>query len=338
MIHRASGASKPNVLAPILFSLLGVAGAMYLALMGSPAQAQSAWPSKPVNLVVPFPAGGGTDAFARPLSAQFSKLTGKQLIIDNRGGAGGNIGAEAVARAPADGYTLLLASGSMLTVNPHMYKKMSINYAKDFAPISTLVSGPMIISVNPKLAVNNLNDLIALAKTKNLNFGSAGIGSQVHLAGENFITAAGINATHIPYKGEAAALSDLIAGQIDFCACNVPASTGFIKSGQIKALAVTSAKRLAALPNIPTVAEASIPGFENVGWFALMAPSNTPKVITDKIYAAAIKAVKSEAMQKSLELNSLTPVLNTQKELEAQIASESIKWEKVIKARNLTAN
>jgi tripartite-type tricarboxylate transporter receptor subunit TctC len=188
------------------------------------------------------------------------------------------------------------------------------------------------------LAVNNLNDLIALAKTKNLNFGSAGIGSQVHLAGENFITAAGINATHIPYKGEAAALSDLIAGQIDFCACNVPASTGFIKGGQIKALAVTSAKRLAALPNIPTVAEASIPGFENVGWFALMAPANTPKLITDKIYAAAIKAVKSEAMQKSLELNSLTPVLNTQKELEAQIVAESAKWEKVIKARNLTAN
>ena len=158
------------------------------------------------------------------------------------------------------------------------------------------------------------------------------------LEAKNFITAAGINATHIPYKGEAAALSDLIAGQIDFCACNVPASTGFIKSGQIKALAVTSAKRLAALPNIPTVAEASIPGFENVGWFALMAPSNTPKVITDKIYAAAIKAVKSEAMQKSLELNSLTPVLNTQKELEAQIVAESAKWEKVIKARNLTAN
>jgi tripartite-type tricarboxylate transporter receptor subunit TctC len=160
----------------------------------------------------------------------------------------------------------------------------------------------------------------------------------VHLAGENFITAAGINATHIPYKGEAAALSDLIAGQIDFCACNVPASTGFIKGGQIKALAVTSAKRLAALPNIPTVAEASIPGFENVGWFALMAPANTPKLIIDKIYAAAIKAVKSEAMQKSLELNSLTPVLNTQKELETQIVSELAKWEKVIKARNLTAN
>ncbi len=316
-----------------------VLGIVAIATMGlmSPAQAQS-WPDKPIKLVIPFAAGGTTDIIGRILAQQMAPILGQNVVVENRGGAGGNIGAEAVARAPADGYTLLLASGSMLTVNPHMYKKMSINYAKDFAPISTLVSGPMIISVNPKLAVNNLNDLIALAKTKNLNFGSAGIGSQVHLAGENFITAAGINATHIPYKGEAAALSDLIAGQIDFCACNVPASTGFIKSGQIKALAVTSAKRLAALPNIPTVAEASIPGFENVGWFALMAPSNTPKVITDKIYAAAIKAVKSEAMQKSLELNSLTPVLNTQKELEAQIASESIKWEKVIKARNLTAN
>lgn len=316
--------------------LIGLIAVTTLSFTGL-AQAQS-WPDKPIKLIIPFAAGGTTDIIGRVLAQQMTPILGQNVVVENRGGAGGNIGAEAVAKAPADGYTLLLASGSMLTVNPHMYKKMAINYSKDFAPISTLVSGPMIISVNPKLPVNNLNDLIALAKTKNLNFGSAGIGSQVHLAGENFITAAGINATHIPYKGEAAALSDLIAGQIDFCACNVPASTGFIKNGQIKALAVTSAKRLPALPNIPTVAEASIPGFENVGWFALMAPANTPKIITDKIYAAAIKAVKSEAMQKSLEMNSLTAVLNTPKELEAQINAESIKWEKIIKARNLSAN
>ena len=316
--------------------LIGLIAVTTLSFTGL-AQAHS-WPDKPIKLIIPFAAGGTTDIIGRVLAQQMTPILGQNVVVENRGGAGGNIGAEAVAKAPADGYTLLLASGSMLTVNPHMYKKMAINYSKDFAPISTLVSGPMIISVNPKLPVNNLNDLIALAKTKNLNFGSAGIGSQVHLAGENFITAAGINATHIPYKGEAAALSDLIAGQIDFCACNVPASTGFIKNGQIKALAVTSAKRLPALPNIPTVAEASIPGFENVGWFALMAPANTPKIITDKIYAAAIKAVKSEAMQKSLEMNSLTAVLNTPKELEAQINAESIKWEKIIKARNLSAN
>ncbi len=316
---------------------LGLIAVSAIAFTSPGIQAQS-WPDKPVKLVIPFAAGGTTDILGRLLAQQLSTEWKQNVIVENRGGAGGNIGAEVVAKSPADGYTLLLASGSMLTVNPHMYKKMAINYSRDFAPISTLVSGPMIISVNPKLPVNNLNDLIALAKTKNLNFGSAGIGSQVHLAGENFITAAGINATHIPYKGEAAALTDLIAGQIDFCACNVPASTGFIKNGQIKALAVTSAKRLPALPNIPTVAEAAIPGFENVGWFALMAPSNTPKVITDKIYAAAVKAVKSEAMQKSLEQNSLTAVLNTPKELEAQINSESLKWEKVIKARNLTAN
>lgn len=320
----------------VMRQILGIAALVTMGFV-SPAQAQS-WPDKPIKLIIPFAAGGTTDIIGRVLAQQMSTILGQNVVVENRGGAGGNIGAEAVARAPADGYTLLLASGSMLTVNPHMYKKMAVNYSKDFAPISTLVSGPMIISVNPKLPVNNLNDLIALAKTKNLNFGSAGIGSQVHLAAENFITAAGINATHIPYKGEAAALSDLIAGQIDFCACNVPASTGFIKGGQIKALAVTSAKRLPALPNIPTVAEASIPGFENVGWFALMAPSNTPKLITDKIYAAAVKAVKSEAMQKSLETNSLTAVLNTPKELEAQIVSESARWEKVIKARNLSAN
>lgn len=312
-------------------------GLMLIIGFGSVAQAQS-WPTKPIKLIIPFAAGGTTDILGRILAQQMTIVLGESVIVENRGGAGGNIGAEVVAKAPADGYTLLLASGSMLTVNPYMYKKMAVNYATDFSPITTLVSGPMIISVNPKLGVNNLNELIALAKTRPLNFGSAGIGSQVHLAGENFITAAGINATHIPYKGESAALNDLIAGQIDFCACNVPASTGFIKSGQIKPLAVTSAKRLAQLPNIPTVAEASIPGFENVGWFALMAPANTPQIIMDKIYAAAVKSVKTEAMQKSLELNSLTPVLNSSKELEAQISSESAKWEKVIKARNLTAN
>ena len=218
--------------------LIGLIAVTTLSVTGL-AQAQS-WPDKPIKLIIPFAAGGTTDIIGRVLAQQMTPILGQNVVVENRGGAGGNIGAEAVAKAPADGYTLLLASGSMLTVNPHMYKKMAINYSKDFAPISTLVSGPMIISVNPKLPVNNLNDLIALAKTKNLNFGSAGIGSQVHLAGENFITAAGINATHIPYKGEAAALSDLIAGQIDFCACNVPASTGFIKNGQIKALAVTS--------------------------------------------------------------------------------------------------
>ena len=312
-------------------------GLMLIAGVSTMAQAQS-WPTKPIKLIIPFAAGGTTDILGRILAQQMSTVLGQNVIVENRGGAGGNIGAEVVARSPADGYTLLLASGSMLTVNPYMYKKMSINYGTDFSPITTLASGPMIISVNPKLGVKNLNDLIALAKTRNLNFGSAGIGSQVHLAGENFITAAGINATHIPYKGESAALTDLVAGQIDFCACNVPASTGFIRNGQIQALAVTSAKRLTQLPNIPTVSEASLPGFENVGWFALMAPSNTPKIIRDKIYEAAVKAVKTEAMQKSLEINSLTPVLNTTKELEAQIASESAKWEKVIKARNLTAN
>jgi tripartite-type tricarboxylate transporter receptor subunit TctC len=315
--------------------LICCASLMLFSALG--AQAQS-WPDKPIKLIIPFAAGGTTDILGRIFAQQMTVVLGQNVIVENKGGAGGNIGAEVVAKAPADGYTLLLASGSMLTVNPYMYKKMAINYSKDFAPITTLVSGPMIISVSNQLGVNTLKELIALAKTKNLNFGSAGIGSQVHLAGENFITAAGINATHVPYKGESPALSDLVSGQIDFCACNVPASTGFVKSGQIKALAVTSSKRLSQLPNIPTVSEAAIPGFENLGWFALMAPSGTPKAIREKIYTASIKAVKSDAMQKSLDLNSLTPVLNSTKELETQIETESLRWEKIINARGLTAN
>ena len=195
----------------------------------------------------------------------------------------------------------------------------------------------MLVSVSPNLPVSNLKELIALAKTKELTFGSAGIGSQVHMAGENFTYAAGIGATHVPYKGEAPAINDLVSGQIDFMVGNLPAAAGFAKAGKIKPLAITSNKRVTQLPDVPTVAEAAIPGFVNVGWYALAAPSGTPKAIVDKIYAATQKALESDAMRKSLEINGLTPIANTPKELEAQIKSESAGWEKVIKARNIAA-
>jgi len=231
----------------------------------------------------------------------------------------------------------MLASGSMLTVNPNLYKKLPINYAKDFVYITNVASGPMLLSVSTKLPVKNLAEFIAYAKTKDLNFGSAGIGSQVHMAEENLTYTAGIPATHIPYKGESAALNDLVAGQIDFMVGNLTAATGFAKAGQIKPLAVTSLKRSKQLPDVPTVAEAGIPGFESTGWFGLVAPASTPKVITDKIYAATVKAVNSEALKVSLDLNGLTAVVNNQKEFESQVKAESIVWDKVIKGRNISA-
>ena len=315
--------------------LVLLAGALTLALPQL-ATAQS-WPTKPIKLVIPFAAGGTTDILGRLLAQQLTKDLGQNVIVENKGGAGGNIAAEFVAQSPADGYTIMLASGSMLTVNPNLYKRLPVNYSKDFVNITNVASGPMLLSVSTKIPVKNLNEFITYAKTKDRNFGSAGIGSQVHMAGENLTYAANIPATHVPYKGESAAINDLVSGQIDFMVGNLTAATGFAKSGQIKPIAVTSAKRVKQLPDVPTVAESGIPGFESTGWFGLVAPASTPKAITEKIYDATVKAVNSEAMKKSLELNGLTPVVNSQKDFDAQIKSESANWEKVIKGRNIIA-
>lgn len=314
--------------------LVLLAGALTLALPQL-ATAQS-WPTKPIKLIIPFAAGGTTDILGRLLAQQLTKDLGQNVIVENKGGAGGNIAAEFVAQSPADGYTIMMASGSMLTVNPNLYKKLPVNYSKDFVNITNVASGPMMLSVSNKIPVKNLNEFITYAKTKDLNFGSAGIGSQVHMAGENLTYAANIPATHVPYKGESAAINDLVAGQIDFMVGNLTAATGFAKNGQIKPIAVTSAKRVKQLPDVPTIAESGIPGFESTGWFGLVAPASTPKAITDKIYAATVKAVNSEAMKKSLELNGLTAVVNTQDEFNAQIKAESANWEKVIKGRNIS--
>jgi len=314
--------------------LVLLAGALTLAL---PQLAISqSWPTKPIKLIIPFAAGGTTDILGRLLAQQLTKDLGQNVIVENKGGAGGNIAAEFVAQAPADGYTIMLASGSMLTVNPSLYKRLPVNYSKDFVNITNVASGPMLLSVSSKIPVKNLNEFITYAKTKDLNFGSAGIGSQVHMAAENLTYSANIPATHVPYKGESAAINDLVSGQIDFMVGNLTAATGFAKAGQIKPIAVTSAKRVKQLPDVPTVAESGIPGFESTGWFGLVAPANTPRVITDKIYDATVKAVKSDAMQKSLELNGLTAIVNTQKEFDAQIKAESANWEKVIKGRNIS--
>ena len=319
-------------IAPALILLGG------LMLLGNAplSQAQS-WPDKPIKLIIPFAPGGTTDILGRALAQQLTIVLKQNVIIENRAGAGGNIGAEAAAKAPADGYTLILVSGSMMTVNQFLYKKMPIDYAKDLTYITTVAGGPMVLAVNPNIPANNVKELIALAKTKNLNFGSAGIGSQVHMAGENFIYAAGIPATHIPYKVEALAMNDLIAGQIDFMLGNFPATNGFVKSGQVKAFGVTSKARMKQLPNVPTIAEAGVPGFENNGWFALAAPTGTPNAIIEQIYNATGKALDSEVMRASLEQNGYIGFITKPKELEAQIKAESATWDKVIKARNIQA-
>jgi tripartite-type tricarboxylate transporter receptor subunit TctC len=299
-------------------------------------QAQS-WPDKPIKLIIPFAPGGTTDILGRALAQQLSVVLKQNVIIENRAGAGGNIGAEAAAKAPADGYTLILVSGSMMTVNQFLYKKMPIDYAKDLTYITTVAGGPMVLAVNPNLPVNNVKEFIALAKTKNLNFGSAGIGSQVHMAGENFIYAAGIPATHIPYKGEALAMNDLIAGQIDFMLGNFPATNGFVKSGQVKAFGVTSKTRMKQLPNVPTVAEAGVPGFEASTWNGLLAPAATPLEIVTKLNADIVMVLGMPDVRERLAANALEPIGDSPAAFQAFIAADIARWGNVVKTANLKA-
>ncbi len=296
-----------------------------------------AWPSKPVRIVVPFPAGGTTDVVARLLGQRLQEAWGQTVIVENKTGAGGNIGATEVVRAPNDGYTLLMASGSILTVNPHIYAKMPFDAMQDFAPITNVASGPMVIVVGPSVTAKNIPEFIALAKAKPgaLNFGSAGVGSQVHMAGENFLYSAGIDLKHVPYKGESLALTDVAGGSVEMVPGNLAAMLPFIKSGKVRALGVTGAERSPAAPDIPTVAEAGLPGFVNVGWFGLLAPAGTSKEIIEKVQRDAASALRTDDMKQRLIAVGMVPVANTPSQFAEAIRSESANWAKVVRERKI---
>ncbi len=296
-----------------------------------------AWPTKPVRIVVPFPAGGTTDVVARLLGQRLQEAWGQTVIIENKTGAGGNIGATEVAKAPNDGYTLLMASGSILTVNPHLYAKMPFDAAQDLLPITNVASGPMVIVAGPNVPAKNITEFIALAKSKPgvLNFGSAGFGSQVHMAGENFLYSAGIDLKHVPYKGESLALTDVAGGSVEIVPGNLAAMLPFIKSGKVKALGVTSAERSPAAPDIPTVAESGLPGFVNVGWFGLLAPAGTSKEIVDKVQRDAAKALGTDDMKQRLLAVGMVPVANTPTQFAEAIRAESASWARVVRERKI---
>ena len=323
-------------------TLIQMMPALAIAAMCSvsivPAAAQStAWPNKQVRIVVPFPAGGTTDVVARLLGQRLQEVWGQTVIVENKTGAGGNIGAVEVARAPNDGYTLLMASGSIVTVNPHIYAKMPFDAAKDFAPITNVAQGPMVIVVGPNVAAKNITELIALAKAKPgvLNFGSAGIGSQVHMAGENFLYTAGIDVKHVPYKGESLALADVAGGSVEMLPGNLAAMLPFIKSGKVKALGVTGAERSPAAPDIPTVSESGLPGFVNVGWFGLLAPAGTSKDIIDKVQRDSATILATEDTKVRLLAVGMTPVANNPAQFADAIRAESATWAKVVRERKI---
>jgi tripartite-type tricarboxylate transporter receptor subunit TctC len=288
---------------------------------------------------VPFAVGGIADTFGRVIAQKLTEAWGQPVVIENKAGAGGNIGADAVAKSPADGYTLLMTSGSIVTANQHMYKSLTWDPARDLVGITNVATGPQVIAVHPNVPAKDLREFVAYARAnpKKVNFGSAGIGTQTHLAAENFAYYAGVDLTHVPYKGESAAITDLMGGQIQLATPNLAAALAQIKEGKLRALAVTSRERSPQLPDVPAAAEA-LPGFENAGWFGLMAPTGTPKEVIDRIQQDSAKILLSEEFRARLTQLGMTPVANTPADFAAAIRAESVQWAKVIKDRGLAAN
>jgi len=316
----------------------GMALAATFAGVAGSAFAQGGYPTKPITLIVPFSAGGTTDILARIVGLQLSKSLGQPVVIDNRPGAGGNIGAALAAKAPGDGYTLFMGTIGTHAINQSLYAKLPYDPVKDFAPITRVAMVPNVVVVNPKVPAKNIKELIAYVKANpdKLSFGSSGSGSSMHLSGELFNAMTGLHIQHIPYKGSAPAVNDLLGNQIGLMFDNLPSSYPHIKAGQLRALAVTSAKRSPALPNVPTVAEAGVPGYEATSWFALYATAGTPQPILDRLNTEVVKILQKPEVQKQLAEQGAEAHPEKPADLADFMKSETAKWSKVVKSSGAT--
>ena len=305
------------------------------ALAALQASAQ-AWPQKPVRFIVPFPPGGATDISARLVGEKLSQTWGQQVVIENRGGAAGGVGAAEAARAEPDGYTLFFPSGSVVTANQHVYAKLNYDPEKDFVPVTKVVSGPQVLTVPAGSPYKSVKDLVDAAKKNpgKLTFGHAGIGSQTHLAAENFVWQAKVDAVAVPYKGEGPGLAAHIAGETHFFVGNLAAAIGHINGGRIRALGVTSRTEAPQLPGVPPIAK-TIPNFENTGWFGIVAPRGTPKEIIDKVYQDTKKALEDTQMKARFFTQGLAPVGNSPEQFAKELKEETALWARVVKERNI---
>ncbi|HZS65587.1 MAG TPA: tripartite tricarboxylate transporter substrate binding protein [Burkholderiales bacterium] len=312
------------------------ASALALALAIGAAGAQSDYPVRPVRIIVPSPPSGGTDIVARVLAQHFSNAFGQQFFVENKPGAGNVIGIEAAARAAPDGYTLLV-SASTIALNSVLYKKVPYDPVRDFAPITLAATAPNILVVNPKLPPKTLADLIAAAKAQpgKLTYGTPGIGTSPHLCMELFKSMAGVDLQHVPYKGTAAAVMDIIGGQIDVAFATALTAKPLIDAGRLRALAVSGPRRVEALPGVPPVAEAGVPGYEAMQWYGLLAPAGTPSAIIERVHAEAMVALRSPEMKARLAADGAEPAGTTPAEFGAYIKRELQKWSRVRDAAHI---
>lgn len=307
------------------------------ALASAPAFAQS-FPSRPVNLVVPFPPGGGTDTGARILAEQLSKRWGQPVVVENKGGAAGQIGADSVAKAKPDGYTLLLGNIGTQAINPSLYAKLPYDADKAFAPVSLVAELPLAMMVNPALPAKTASEFIALAKSKpgQLSYSSSGAGSAPHLAAEIFKDQTGTFVLHVPYRGGGPAIADLLAGHVQLSFMTVLEASGHIKGGKLRALAVTGDKRVQALPDVPTLAESVVPGFNAISWIGLLAPAGTPPDVVDKIAADVRAVLADDAVKARITALGGVPRATTPQEFGKLIADDKARYAQIIRSRKIT--
>jgi tripartite-type tricarboxylate transporter receptor subunit TctC len=308
-----------------------VAAVAMVFASGAPAQA---YPAKAVRIVVPFPPGGTSDILARTIGPRLSSEWGHPVIVDNRPGAAGNIAAEHVARSPGDGYTLFITTVGIHAIHPSLYSKLPFDAIRDFTPVTNLVMLPTVLTVHPSIPVRTVKDLIALAKKRpgDLHYSSAGSGSQPHLTAELFKTMAGVDLLHVPYKGAAQQLTDLVAGHVALTFATAPSAVPFIKSGQMRAIGVSSGKRASALPDVPTIAEGGVPGYEAVGWNGMVAPANLPAPVLEKVHSTVVKVFQNPEVTGRMTALAADPITTTPAEFGAYIKAEIGKWAKVVKA------
>ena len=317
----------------VLHGLARLATAALLACSSAWAQpAGEAYPTKPIKLILPFPPGGGTDILGRIIAERLSANLGQPVVIENRGGAGGNVGAEAAAKAAPDGYTIVLVAPS-LAISPSLYSKLNYDPIRDLAPVSLVGTVPNVIITDPSLPAQNLAEFIALAKSKPgaMNFGSGGNGTSNHLAGELFNVKAGVKLVHVPYKGVNLAMNEVLAGRIQLVVIGVPAALPFIQAGRLRALAVIAPRRLPALPNVPTVAEAGLADYEVTTWYGVLAPSGTPRPIIDRLNAELVRIMHAPDLQERLAASGTESRTSTPEEFAGYIKQETAKWRDVVR-------